>query len=1160
MSVPSAFRLQSTPLGTGVTLLEANAGTGKTFTIAGIVTRLVALENLPVREILVVTFTEAATRELSDRIRKTFLKALRELSNQTATDPVIECLRASGVDAALIRRRLELALASFDEASISTIHGICQRILRDHAFEGDAPFDAEIVTDPAELLVDLAHDFWHQRIGRLPTLLAVIAEQKNLAPTDLATLLLSLNRHPHLAVIPSRAQPFDLASRAVTTAYDAVIAAWKTDGARLCNLLETHKSISKNKKTGFSSDRIRMFRSGLDRSIASGVVTEMALDAIDALTESAIEERLNKKTADKNPFPNDEFFTLCSRFVAAKRDWVVSLRELWLDYSGQELLKIKAAQRIMTFDDMLNLTHSALHSAQGTSLIAAIRKQYRAALIDEFQDTDPLQYDIFRTLFSAPPHRLMLIGDPKQSIYGFRGADLFTYLGARRDAEAASPPRIHTLNTNYRSTTDLVAAVNDLFESQKDCFLHDGIEFSPSSADGAIAGKSPLRRADGVAEPPMVLIDATVDIPEKNTNEFRRLIAIDIAVEISRLLDGYRLGERAVTAADIAILVRFHREAELIEDVLREAQIPAVRQTDASVFHSVESEELIRVLSAVLEPSHERAVRAALAVSWMDLDATAIAGLESDSTSWAQWLDLFSTLRERWLAQGFSSMFRYLLITQQCRRKLVEQTGGERKLTNLLQLGELAQQAEQDLRLPPASVIEWIREQRRNDRTVSDEHIQRLEKDDDAVKIVTIHNAKGLEYPIVFCPSHWAEKTVTDVLFHDPSNEARLTLDLSDPPTDQHKARAERERLAEDVRLFYVAVTRAAHRCHIYAPQRKDSHRSALGLVLGQDIRQACSALAHSSPVRITYRPLHGDTRLAPRRALHGSSDLQARKIVRKLGNERMIGSFSQWVAGTPEEIAQDHDDLGARAESGDPTSTDTTPLARLPRGAATGIALHSVLEHVDFQRAETFTPLIAEHFGSMNLDDEALKALTAHLTSMMSHPLRAGDREVQLQHVARQDRLNEIEFYYPLQRIDSRTLAAATSIHSPRLQFNPVDGFLRGFMDLVFRHEGRYFLLDWKSNWLGPRSSDYSPERLTHTMNQSLYSLQSWLYALALDRYLAQRLSDYHYDRHFGGIFYVFVRGLDAAHPDYGVHFSKPEHALIKRLADTLLRQGVAE
>jgi len=1160
VSPPSAFQLQSTPLDPGVTLLEASAGTGKTFTIAGIVTRLVALENLPVREILVVTFTEAATRELRDRIQRSFLKALRELSIPSVSDPVIDCLRTSGVDIVLIRRRLELALASFDEASIATIHGFCQRVLRDHAFEGDAPFDAEIVTDSTELTIDLAHDFWHQRIGRLPTLLAAIAAQKNLAPNDLATLLLSLTRHPHLAVIPSRAQPLDLASSAVKGAYDEVITAWRTEGGRLSDLLGTHKSISKNKKTGFSSDRVRMLRTALDRSLTSGVVTEMALDAIDALSESAIEAQLNKKTLEKNPFPKDTFFSLCSRFVAAKRDWVVSLRELWLEFAARELPNIKAARRIMTFDDMLNLTHSALKSAQGESLIVAIRKQYRAALIDEFQDTDPLQYEIFRTLFSAPPHRLMLIGDPKQSIYGFRGADLFTYLGARRDAEAASPPRIHTLNTNYRSTTELVAAVNDLFRLKSNCFLHDGIEFSPSSADGKIMGKNRLCRTDGPADPPIVLIDATVDTPERNINELRRYIANDIAVEIRQLLSGYKLGDQPVTAADIAILVRFHHEATLIEEVLREAQIPAVRQTDASVFHSVEAGELTRVLSAILEPSHERALRAALAVSWMDLDATRIVELESDSESWARWLDLFSTLRERWIGQGFSNMFRHLLITQSCRRKLVEQTGGERKLTNLLQLGELVQQAEQNLRLPPTSVIEWIHEQRRSDRKTADEHIQRLERDDAAVKIVTIHNAKGLEYPIVFCPSHWAEKPVTNVLFHDPSNDARLTLNLSDPPTEEHLALAERERLAEDVRLFYVAVTRAAHRCHIYAPQRVDSTRSALGLVLGHDVRQACSTLAHSAPTRIAYRPLHEDTRLKERSAGHGTSDLQARTIFRKLSDERMIGSFSQWVAGTPEEIAQDHDELGARAQVSDPKLTDTTPLSRLPKGAATGIALHSVLEHADFQRIETLPPLIAEHFGSMNLDDGALRALTAHLTSMMSLPLYADDSEVRLQDIAMKDRLNEIEFYYPIRRVDPRVLASATSIHSPRLQFNPVDGFLRGFMDLVFRHEGRYYLLDWKSNWLGPQSSDYSQDQLARTMNQSLYSLQSWLYALALDRYLTQRLTDYHYDRHFGGIFYVFIRGLDAARPDYGVHFSKPEHAFLERLASTLLRGSGAE
>jgi exodeoxyribonuclease V beta subunit len=425
---------------------------------------------------------------------------------------------------------------------------------------------------------------------------------------------------------------------------------------------------------------------------------------------------------------------------------------------------------------------------------------------------------------------------------------------------------------------------------------------------------------------------------------------------------------------------------------------------------------------------------------------------------------------------------------------------------------------------------------------------------------VTIHNSKGLEYPIVFCPSHWADKKLKDVLFHDPDHDWRLTLDLSDSTDDLHDAAAFRELLAEEVRLFYVAVTRAVQRCYLYTPHRKDPSKTALGVVLGNNLREACRTLAETAPSRFTIRSLRTAQELVDVTVLATPPTLRVRELLRRPSSERMIGSFSQLVAGATEESPKDHDEMGDPDESRDNAVIDTTPLARLPRGAATGIALHAVLEHADFQREETLAPLVAQHFGSMNLDNDALDAITQHLSSMMSHPLNAGAHMVRLNDIAPSDRLNEVEFYYPITRFDSKTLSAATALTSSRLQFNPVDGYLRGFMDLVFRHDGRYYLLDWKSNWLGPRSSDYSKNHLEHTMSRSFYSLQSWLYALALDRFLAQRVSGYRFEVEFGGIFYIFVRGLNPTSPEHGVHFSKPDAAFIKLLGEKLLRRGTTQ
>lgn len=1160
MSAVTPFQLDSTTIDAGVTLLEASAGTGKTYTIAGIVVRLIAVDDLTIRDILVVTFTEAATRELRDRIRKRLVTVDEDLARDTRGDLVSQAILNSGVDVTLARRRIELALASFDEATISTIHGFCQRVLRDHAFEGDAPFDAEIIPEAGTLLLDLAYDFWRRAERRSSPLIAALAHRETLTPEGLAALAGRLSRQPQLIVLPRSRSAIDEASTAVQSMAEEIRLAWATRRSELVSLLETHRSISRSKTSGMNASHFRILRTALDHHADHGTVTTATLDAIERLSAESIEQRrLKTPAARKDPFPHHEFFSLCSRFIAAKTEWVTALRAAWLAFASLELPKLKAQRKVMTFDDLLNQTFKALKGANGRALVGAVRRQYRAALIDEFQDTDPVQYEIFRSCFAAAPHRLMLIGDPKQSIYGFRGADLFTYLEARKDAEAASPPRIHTLGTNYRSSSAMVDAINDVFSLTRDCFLQDGIVFERAMPDGSRAAQAPLSRIDDRPFPPFVLVDAGTHHEISSTKTLGVLLAHDIANEIREVLRSMRLGERPVTAADIAILVRFHNEAAVIEEVLREHGIPAVRHTDASVFQSQEAEELIRTLRAVTEPGNDRMVRAALATSLLGQNASDLFALESDSERWSRWLDRFARLRELWLKHGFSRMFRHLLATQQIRRRLLGQTGGERKLTNLLQLGELAQHAEREHRFPPTGLIEWMIEQGRESTSTADEHVQRLEKDDDAVKIVTIHNSKGLEYPIVFCPSHWGEKRARETLFHDPRQNAALTLDLTEPKIDEHQRLAEREALAEEIRLFYVSLTRAIHRCYLYVHRRKSPMKSALGCVLGEDYDDACRRLVETAPSRFELRGLHEERGNPVLAEVRGEAALTAADIVRRASAESMIGSFSRLVAGAEDENAQDHDDFSVVAGTSTGSLDDESPMSRLPRGSATGIALHAVLELADFRRPDLLGPLVRHHFGPLGVDGSLQDALTQHLAAMMRHPLDTGRETLRLESIGADDRLNEVEFFYPITPFDAGKLASACE--SPksldRLQFSPVNGYLRGFMDLVFRFEGRYYLLDWKSNWLGPRSEDYSRKRLDAVMARSFYSLQSWLYALALDRYLAQRLTSYRYERDFGGIFYLFVRGLDVNQPENGVHFSKPPAAFIRRLASALLREG---
>lgn len=1158
MTAAQEFHLGSTPLRPGITLLEASAGTGKTYTISGIAVRLIVIDELPLRSILVVTFTEAATLELRERIRQRLMDIADELAAGTDRDPVIKAIATAGIPPEIARRRIALALASFDEAAISTIHGFCQRLLRDNAFEGNAPFEADVITDSSSLLLDAAHDFWQRRHAEISPVTATLIRHAKLAPGALVSLLTHRLRNPDLFILPEPTLSSAAAMTALQATDEQLRQEWSRERLRLLDLFANHPGIGKSNKESFGPVRLQRLAAALDAWATSAELAPDTLDAIAAMTVQAIEgaRKKSKKIGDQR-FPDDEFFVSCSRSVELRRAWVSAIRHEWLQFAATTLPQLKAARSVMSFDDMLIRTREALSGHHANALLTAVRQQYRAALIDEFQDTDPVQYEIFRQLFAEPPQLLMLIGDPKQSIYGFRGADLFTYLQVQRELQNAQPPRIYTLRTNFRSAKSLVDAVNELFSRQPDCFVQRDIRFLTATGDGERAARTPLRFNPG-AGAPMVLVTMSESDEEADlyADETREYIAVDIAIEIRRLLAECRLGDRTVMASDIAVLVRSHRDAAGVEETLRALGIPSVRRTQENVFESTEADELLRILAAVLEPANVQTLRTALTAPCFGLTANDLLQLESNPTDWAEWIDSFASLRDRWFKRGFASMFRELLVRKRLRSGLLAQLNGERKLTNLLHLAELAQEAEHHDHRSPAGVIAWLHEQRANPSMGIERHVQRLDKDDEAVRIVTIHNAKGLEYPIVFCPSHWSMRSPREVLFHEREPPHRMTLDLEGKDNPSHKRLAAEEMLAEDVRLLYVAVTRAVHRCYLYIHQPKGDV-SALVAVLGQNPSAVARNLARQNPDRITSRvvqrslppPIVPDVESTTRR-------LTSRELRHSVEQTLMVGSFSRLVAGAAEEQAQDHDDLAADGKRDAQEPAEIPAIFRLPRGAATGTALHAVLEHVDFREPSMLAPLVDQCFAALLLADDMRSAITAQLEQLLGHPLQAADRRVRLAEVSPADRINEAEFYYPIRPFTARELASVcrlSEISIPhrieRLQFSPIDGFMRGFMDLVFRHEGRYYLADWKSNWLGNSTADYTPGRLEQVMVENFYHLQSWLYALALDRFLAHRLTDYRYEDHFGGIFYVFVRGLDRTVPERGVHFARPSSEFMSAL-----------
>jgi exodeoxyribonuclease V beta subunit len=535
--------------------------------------------------------------------------------------------------------------------------------------------------------------------------------------------------------------------------------------------------------------------------------------------------------------------------------------------------------------------------------------------------------------------------------------------------------------------------------------------------------------------------------------------------------------------------------------------------------------------------------------------------LDTDEAGWEALVERLLECRLRWHAQGFASAFRWLATTGMLRSRLVQRPEGERSLTNVLHLAELVHEAERTLRLAPAGVAEWLREQCESPARGVDAHVQRLERDDEAVKIVTLHNAKGLEYPIVFCPSHWEDTDEREVLFHDPDT-ARITLDLSDAPSAQHQQWAREEALAEDIRLLYVGVTRAIYRCYIYGANAADPRNSALGRVLGGTLDGlACSSIGLRSTENDATRPAVDPP------PIDDSTECAARSFTRVLRAGRLVGSFTSLISNASQEVAADYDDQGELADlQSRPADAPEDSIFRLPAGAATGIALHSVLEKLDFVAPTALEALVAQAFAPLALSAVQRDTVCRHLRAVLEHPLQAGDRTLRFVDMPMQARLNEAAFFYPTRAFTKQELlgvatrAADTGLGKliQRLNFQPSEGYLNGVIDLIFHHKGRYYLADWKSNWLGNDTAHYAPSLLQTVMLREAYVLQSLLYTLALDRHLAARLPEYRYDQHFGGIFYIFVRGIDAEHPARGVHFSRPAAEFVCDLADTVLAPTV--
>ena len=1199
----------------GSQLIEASAGTGKTFTISALYLRLIlghggeesgfGRELLP-PQILVVTFTDAATKELRDRIRTRLAEAARYFRGEIdAPDTLVEELRDQFAPEQwpACAGRLDIAAQWMDEAAVSTIHSWCQRMLREHAFDSGSLFTQTLETDHSDLLGEVLRDYWRlfcypmhgdalnwvranwsgpaALMPRVRALFGSSRQPANVEQTP-AQMIEACLQERREALVQLKtpwlqwAQELrdiclqGVASKAVDgrkmqaryfEPWFEKLSAWAAD--------ETQEQLDLG--TGFT----RLTPDGMAEAWKDAAPLHPGLDAMHGL----------KAALDALPTPDAAVLQHAANWVSTRFE------------------EEKRRRAEMGFDDMLLRLDAALQAEGGERLATLIREQFPMALIDEFQDTDPVQYRIFETIYriedNSPDTGLFLIGDPKQAIYAFRGADIYTYLRARQ----ATQGRLHTLDTNFRSSHAMVKAVNHVFEraeqreTGRGAFLfREGSENPVPFVSVKSQGRKEVLQLDGQPVTALTLWQLPSEQPLSGV-VYRQQLAAACASQIVELLNGGQQGRcgfakdgetlRGVLPADIAILVRDGKEAQAVRRELSARGVRSVYLSDKdSVYAAQEAHDVLAWLKACAEPDVERPLRAALACITLDLPLIELERLNQDELAWEKRVMQFRGYREIWRKQGVLAMLRRLLHDFELPQALIARPDGERVLTNVLHLSELLQQAAAELDGEQA-LIRHLAEHLALSGQAGEEQILRLESDEQLVKVVTIHKSKGLEYPLVFLPFICSTKPVDGsrlpLHFHDAAGNAQVSL----KPTPELIAQADDERLAEDLRLLYVALTRAQHACWLGVADLKRGnnnrsvlHLSALGYLLGGgamlaesvglqswlgDVQQGCDAL-QCEPV-----PAAGEAHFYP--PLNEATLLEPLIPSRRAAENWWIASYSALRIGDSLSPAEAPESALAQKLSDDERLDPDAPrdvllsggdIHRFPRGPNPGTFLHGLLEWAGSEGfkadPEAIKDAVARRCNRRGWQGW-IETLSDWLQHLQDEPLRLnnGQPAVVLSELSQYQ--IEMEFWFASHKVDVVQMDKLVRQHThggaARAGAEPslLNGMFKGFIDLTFEHQGRYYVADYKSNWLGTDDSAYTEQAMTASILDNRYDLQYVLYLLALHRQLKARLPDYDYDQHMGGALYLFLRGTRAQ--GQGVFFTRPPRVLIESL--DLMFQGKA-
>lgn len=1066
----------------GNNTIEASAGTGKTYSLAILVVRLVLEKKLPIEKILLVTFTDAAAAELKERTAKFIRLALQETAKKGSSkeENIEKIVGKCELDNAKKQSLLRQALLDMDKATMATIHSFCQQTLTEFAFETNQEFGKELMSDIDGIVEEMVNDY----------LRSAKYQDKYVFFKEIGIA----SKSKFLKAIKQ-----------------------KIEGLELYRLIEAHnrealeflqEELRKEVENKFEQN-LASFKERLKNTGKTG--GSKYLDDANSLYNY-----LSKKKQDIKFNFNELFTEEIARVKQNKRE-VKNIKNYVAHYHLNEAAKLiipKVKQKLneknaLTFNDLIQ---SLYNVRENPDLIKLMREKYKAVFVDEFQDTDPKQYGIFKTFFQDSDETvLFFIGDPKQSIYGWRQADVETY----RSARDSSNMKKLKMNKNFRSSAPFIAAANEFFQLDPDSKLeYVEVEAKDNKTDsGLFAQDEPIpaiqilkidagQDADGFTQEVMNFLFSNKVILKQNKNNI--------------------VTSKNVSPTNVAVLVRTGYQGKEVKRVLDKLNIPSVLIADENVFASQEAKELKIIFKAILNINSGN-IKHALITRLIGKEIKDLHQVNEDVV-----LPFFHQCRSLWEKDGVSKMmenlFQFFRIIEKNRKDSI---GGHQVLANTRQIISILQQQTLQQALTPSEVQAFLNDQINNPDKNNDAYQQTIENDEKAVKIMTIHKAKGLEFDVVVLPYLDLKADISSnwdfISFRKEENGKGKYYFAQQSTTGEPQKLYKQQVKEENERLLYVALTRAKYNAFIFG-NTGENHLLKPYIENGES-----QGLVKNLS---KFKEMHPKVKLKDRFANSGTQNNQELGEVSLPDSNYHKLSYSFLAAKHAYHPKEE-------SETFDENSYDHFIFKELPKGAHIGNVLHDMFEFSDFTTNENWSFSIEKalrKFYPSALQEERnkekyLNQLQHLMQLVVETPFTINGEEIKLATIPNEKRINELEFNFPITKAFQPTELGKV-IDDEQREINTsksaVKGMMNGFVDLFFEHNGKYYILDWKSNFLGDQLKNYASENLVEAMNESNYHLQYLLYTVAVDKFLRSRLgNDYNFETHFGGVVYVFLRGV---------------------------------